>query len=227
MKKIGIFALAAIMVMGLALSAQATTILTPWAPNGPQGTSEVNLYAIVSGWTGETILNVDLEGAANLGTLGAGCYDLLEYATYAGYSQTLTVPTDNHLAITPPSKFNSADVAFAPIQFTQASSFAFTDGSNSFTSLLATDGSGALDRLPGLIIDLGVINPALTGQYLVAFEDGDASNFSNGVFHGDQDYNDMVGLVRECPVPVPPSVLLMGSGLLGLGLVGWRRRFFG
>jgi hypothetical protein len=26
------------------------------------------------------------------------------------------------------------------------------------------------------------------------------------------------------PVPLPPSVLLMGSGLLGLGLVGWRRR---
>lgn len=26
------------------------------------------------------------------------------------------------------------------------------------------------------------------------------------------------------PVPIPPSVLLMGSGLLGLGLVGWRRR---
>jgi hypothetical protein len=25
-------------------------------------------------------------------------------------------------------------------------------------------------------------------------------------------------------VPLPPSVLLMGSGLLGLGLVGWRRR---
>jgi hypothetical protein len=25
-------------------------------------------------------------------------------------------------------------------------------------------------------------------------------------------------------VPIPPSVLLMGSGLLGLGLLGWRRR---
>lgn len=25
-------------------------------------------------------------------------------------------------------------------------------------------------------------------------------------------------------VPIPPSVLLMGSGLLGLGLIGWRRR---
>jgi hypothetical protein len=29
---------------------------------------------------------------------------------------------------------------------------------------------------------------------------------------------------RVSQVPVPPSVLLMGSGLLGLGLVGWRRR---
>lgn len=26
------------------------------------------------------------------------------------------------------------------------------------------------------------------------------------------------------PIPLPPSALLMGSGLLGLGLVGWRRR---
>jgi hypothetical protein len=25
-------------------------------------------------------------------------------------------------------------------------------------------------------------------------------------------------------VPIPPSVLLMGSGLMGLGLIGWRRR---
>ena len=26
------------------------------------------------------------------------------------------------------------------------------------------------------------------------------------------------------PVPIPPSALLLGSGLLGLGLVGWRRK---
>ena len=26
------------------------------------------------------------------------------------------------------------------------------------------------------------------------------------------------------PVPVPPTIFLMGSGLLGLGLVGWQRK---
>ena len=34
----------------------------------------------------------------------------------------------------------------------------------------------------------------------------------------------LVGCRTYVNVPIPPSVLLMGSGLLGLGLVGWRRR---
>jgi hypothetical protein len=32
------------------------------------------------------------------------------------------------------------------------------------------------------------------------------------------------GTTPSSVVPIPPSVLLLGSGLLGLGLVGWRRR---
>jgi hypothetical protein len=32
------------------------------------------------------------------------------------------------------------------------------------------------------------------------------------------------GDVVNNPVPIPPSVLLMGSGLLGIGLIGWRRK---
>ena len=30
--------------------------------------------------------------------------------------------------------------------------------------------------------------------------------------------------VPSSPVPLPPSVLLLGSGLLGLGAMGWRRK---
>lgn len=37
--------------------------------------------------------------------------------------------------------------------------------------------------------------------------------------------NDTTGLSGECSfVPVPPAVLLFGSGMLGMGLLGWRRR---
>jgi hypothetical protein len=32
------------------------------------------------------------------------------------------------------------------------------------------------------------------------------------------------GMLIADPVPLPPSVFLLGSGLLGLGLLGWRRR---
>ena len=44
---------------------------------------------------------------------------------------------------------------------------------------------------------------------------------------GDRDYNDMVVALSPLPpsgVPIPPSVLLLGSGLLGLGALGWRRQ---
>jgi hypothetical protein len=35
---------------------------------------------------------------------------------------------------------------------------------------------------------------------------------------------DDVGFYGQCQVPLPPSVLLLGSGLLGLGGYAWRRR---
>jgi hypothetical protein len=43
----------------------------------------------------------------------------------------------------------------------------------------------------------------------------------------DQNFTFQYGTALTDPhitVPLPPSVLLMGSGLMGLGLVGWRRR---
>ena len=35
---------------------------------------------------------------------------------------------------------------------------------------------------------------------------------------------DNVRLNEAAPVPIPPSALLLGSGILGMGLMGWRRR---
>jgi hypothetical protein len=40
----------------------------------------------------------------------------------------------------------------------------------------------------------------------------------------DKDYNDMVFRVTNLSTPVPPSALLLATGLLGLAAVGWRRK---
>ncbi|MEJ2071681.1 MAG: hypothetical protein P8X58_14985, partial [Syntrophobacterales bacterium] len=38
------------------------------------------------------------------------------------------------------------------------------------------------------------------------------------------DFAGGLGQLKPDPTPVPPSVFLLGSGLLGLGLLGWRRK---
>jgi len=214
MKKLGIFVLAAVMVLGLAIGAQATTIGTPWAPDTGNA-SELNLYTIINGWTGLSLTNAQLEGASLLTVLPSGAYTLINYATFSAYSQTLAVPSGN-LEVTPPDFVNLA----VNVPFSEGAAFGFTDIANAGAITLKTDGTGDADRLQGLIIPLAQFGAA---GYIVAFEDGNGGPKIGDVFVGDQDYNDMVGYV----VPVPPSALLMGSGLLGLGLVGWRRRLFG
>jgi hypothetical protein len=55
-----------------------------------------------------------------------------------------------------------------------------------------------------------------------------AAHFQNSTFCLPTSDSDFVGgnpggLITD-PVPIPPTALLLGSGLLGLGLIGWRRR---
>jgi len=75
--------------------------------------------------------------------------------------------------------------------------------------------SGSPSQTNGLIFSVSA------NQYIVAFEDGGSSQPL-----GDKDYNDMVLVVTRTfhPIPLPPTVLLLGSGLLGLvGLRKWKK----
>ena len=61
----------------------------------------------------------------------------------------------------------------------------------------------------------------------------DALRFSDTFFIGaedlpicssDKDFNDMVVKITNVNVPLPPSALLLATGLAGLGIQGWGRR---
>lgn len=56
----------------------------------------------------------------------------------------------------------------------------------------------------------------LNGLCLYVYNDGEYFALANGI------YNNI--MVTGSPVPLPGSVLFLGSGLLGLGLLGWRRQ---
>jgi hypothetical protein len=226
MKMIGVFALAAIMVMGLTMSAQAVpTISDPW---NPVTGAEKNLYQIFANplFNGGSFANS--QAIANtvpiVETLPSfSQFTITAFAKFAGFTQnpgaygavdptiltyfstvTHAFPaTTNgifaindwplYLGIMPHGYFDDTTASGGDINYTQ----------------LALN-SGGLSQSNGLIFQ---ITPT---HYIVAFEDGAGVNSL-----GDKDYNDLVLNVNTAPVPIPPSALLIASGLLGL--VGFRR----
>jgi hypothetical protein len=225
MKKVYVLGIAALLVLGFALSAAAApTISDP-------GGSELHLYQIV-----QDPLFGSLPNYGN-STAFAAAYPVVEtipgpglliafdaYAKYAGFNQNPggyysgAYATTTYLTAYTATNFQaSANGKFAitdwPANITTSGVIGLFDdtsgGGGKYTELAGKNGGG-LGQSNGLIFKIS------DTHYIVAFEDGQGIDSL-----GDRDYNDLVLNVRTGAVPVPPSALLLGSGLLGL--VGLRR----
>ena len=217
MKKVFLLLSVAVLVLGLAFSAQAVTIADP--ANG-----ETHLYQIFANSLFNGGIYANSQDIANnvpiVETFASGLpFKVTAYATFAGFTQNPGAyfsgspgPTQYFTPGLTAAFPATTDGIFAindwPAgQFTGGVIGLFDDtsgGGIKFTELAANNG-GALGQSNGLIFRIS------NTHYIVAFEDGVGINSL-----GDSDYNDLVLNVTTSATPIPGSLLLLGSGLIGV-----------
>jgi hypothetical protein len=218
MRRIYFMLFIAILVVAPAFSAQAVTISDD---NG-----ETHLYQIVAnqafgGLTGYAS-SQDFADAFTIleslpATTGDTHYVVTAYANFASFTQE----PGTYLTASPTTLVNFGSpfpvgpngiFSLTPITFQVSGDFGFFDQTNhagtKYTQLALNPDNPSQSN--------GLIFKIADDHYIVAFEDGGGEQPL-----GDGDYNDLVLNITTAHAPLPGTLLLLGSGLLGLA--GLRR----
>jgi hypothetical protein len=212
MKRIYFFLLVAVMVGAPAFSAQAFTI--------NDDSAETHLYQIVAdpafgGLTGFASSQDFANAYPILESLpartGDVAYYVTAYANFASFTQDpgtyLTASPDTMVKFGVPFPAGVDGIfAIAPIEFQVAGNLGFFDETNNgvVNYIQSVAGPGNSGKSGGLIFQIA------DNHYIVAFEDGGWGP------PWDSDYNDLVLNVTTSHAPLPSTLLLMSSSLLGL-----------
>ena len=228
------WALAALLLLPLAASADPIAV-TPTYFTGSRSTPNASGVVGAGSWSdtnGGFLISWDI-------TSISGGYHY-SYTISNANGSTPIIQDMSHLILEVSSCFTSSDIWNATLDGEAVS----VVGPQTFTS---SGSSGSNPNMPasdifGIKLDAGGITYAFDSNKMPVWGDFYAKDGNNLVddvastawnmgfgtdpTNSTTDFTNWIPTPDTCetPVPLPPSALLLGSGLLGLCLFGWRRR---